>query len=237
MKHITLINPNTSRATTAMMTEIASKYLPEGWTIEGVTAPSGVPMILNEEELAASAQGTIAMGLAASTHSAGLIVSAFGDPGLEVLKVKSGLPVVGICEASMLEAATGGRRFGIATVTPELVSSFTAKAEALNLSHLFTGTRLTPGDPFGLARDPQCLHDALDIAVRQSIELDGAEAVIIGGGPLGQAAVTLQTELSIPVIAPIRAAVSLLVSQLGQHFDLEQPSGLSLPAGPARGIF
>lgn len=37
MKHITLINPNSSRSTTAMMVEIAGKYLPSAFTIEGVT--------------------------------------------------------------------------------------------------------------------------------------------------------------------------------------------------------
>lgn len=216
MTHITLINPNTSQTTTAMMTEIVRKYLPQGFTTEGVTAARGVPMILNDGELTAAAAGVVEMGLAAADRSSGLIVSAFGDPGLEQLKAMSGLPTVGICEASMLEASAGGRRFGIATVTPDLVLNFAAKAEALGLGHLFTRTRLTSGDPFELASDPERLHTALEGAVRECFELDGAEAVIIGGGPLGQAADDLQRVLSAPVIAPIRSAVELLLAQLSQ---------------------
>lgn len=214
MTHITLINPNTSQATTVMMTEIARKYLPKKFSVEGVTAMRGVSMILNGEELAAAAGGVVEMGLAAAESSDGLIVSAFGDPGLERLKALSGLPVVGICEASMHEASAGGRRFGIATVTPDLVASFAAKAETLGLAHLFTGTRLTSGDPLVLASDPARLHAALEIAVRECFERDGAEAVIIGGGPLGQAADDLQQALSSPVIAPIRSAVELLLSRI-----------------------
>ncbi|CDZ40863.1 Hydantoin racemase [Neorhizobium galegae bv. officinalis] len=214
MTRITLINPNTSRATTVMMTEIARKYLPENFSVEGVTATRGVSMILNGEELAASAGGVVEMGLAAEQFSNGLIVSAFGDPGLDRLKALSSLPTVGICEASMYEASAGGRRFGIATVTPDLVASFAAKAETLGLAHLFTGTRLTSGDPLVLASDPARLHAALEIAVRECLERDGAEAVIIGGGPLGQAADDLQRALSSPVIAPIRSAVELLLSRI-----------------------
>ena len=216
MTHITLINPNTSQATTAMMTEIVRKYLPPGFTTEGVTAAKGVPMILNDRELTAAAAGVIEMGLAAADRSNGLIVSAFGDPGLEKLKAMSGLPAVGICEASMLEASAGGRRFGIATVTPDLVLNFAAKAEDLGVGHLFTGTRLTSGDPIELASDAQRLHTALEGAVRKCFEQDSAEAVIIGGGPLGQAADDLQRVLSAPVIAPIRSAVELLLAQIAQ---------------------
>jgi len=210
MKHITLINPNTSRTTTAMMTEIARKYLPDDITVEGVTATRGVPMILNAEALAAAADGVIEMGLAAG-RSDGLIVSAFGDPGLDRLREVSGVPTVGICEASMFEASAGGRRFGIATVTPDLVDSFAAKADALGVSPLFTGTRLTSGDPEALASDPERLHAALAIAVRECFEKDGADAVIIGGGPLGEAARELQPMFPVPVIAPIPSAVARIM--------------------------
>lgn len=214
MKRIGLINPNTTQATTAMMTGIARACLPEGFTIEGRTAERGVPMIVNDKELAASADGVVDMGLALAHHCDGLIVCAFGDPGLEKLAARCGIPVAGICQASMLEASAGGRRFGIATVTPDLVASFAAKAEALGISPLFTGTRLTQGDPMKLASDPEALHASLEIAARECFERDGAEAVIIGGGPLGQAADDLQRTLSAPIIAPIRSAVEWLVREI-----------------------
>lgn len=214
MKRITLINPNTSQPTTAMMTDIARKYLPEGFTVEGVTASTGVTMILDAVALAAAAEGVVEMGMAAAPHADGLIVSAFGDPGLDRLKRLSGLPAVGICEASILEATAGGRRFGIATVTPHLVTSFVKKAEELGGARLFTGTRLTTGDPTQLAADPNRLRAELEKAVRACFEQDGADAVIIGGGPLGQAADDLQRLLSAPVIAPIRSAVELLLSHM-----------------------
>jgi Asp/Glu/hydantoin racemase len=212
MQTILLINPNTSQATTAMMTGIIRRYLPEDYTVTGLTAPSGVPMILDEQALAASADGVVAIGT--TTASDGIIIAAFGDPGIEALRARVTVPVVGLCEASLLEASRGGRRFGIATVTPDLVTSFAAKAEGLGLSPLFTGTRLTEGDPLFLASDPDRLNTALEGAVRQCLEVDGAEAVIIGGGPLGQAAETLRGLFSVPVIAPLSAAANRLVAAI-----------------------
>lgn len=214
MKRIGLINPNTSHATTAMMTNIARSYLPGSFEIEGVTAGRGVPMILNDAQLAAAADGVVEMGLELAGRNDGLIVCAFGDPGLERLAAVTGLPSVGICHASMMEASAGGRRFGIATVTPDLVESFAAKAQTFGVASFFTGTRLTKGDPQRLASDPEALHAALEIAARECIEKDGADVVIIGGGPLGQAADDLQRVLSAPLIAPIRSAVERLVEML-----------------------
>ena len=218
MTHIILINPNTSEATTAMMTDIAGKYLPKGVTLEGLTALKGVPMILDDEQLGKSTDGVVEMGLSRAGKADGIIISAFGDPGLERLREISDIPVVGICEASMLEANLGGRRFGIATVTPHLVDNFAQKADVLGVSRYFTGTRLTIGDPFTLASDPERLYASLAIAVRECLENDGAEAVIIGGGPLGQAAEDLQNLFSAPIIAPIRSAVELLLSRLGGSY-------------------
>lgn len=214
MRFIRLINPNTSRATTAMMADIAQAACGPGFTVAGVTASHGVPMITQEHELAAAAPGVVALGVSETGGIAGMIVSAFGDPGLADLRGAVDIPVAGICEASMLEAAGGGRRFGIATVTPGLVGTLTAKAGELGLAELFTGIRLTEDDPLALAADPDQLEEALAAVVARCFADDGADAVIIGGGPLGQAAIGLAQRFAAPVIAPIPAAVRALLRAL-----------------------
>jgi Asp/Glu/hydantoin racemase len=117
------------------------------------------------------------------------------------------VPVVGIAEASMQEAAEGGRRFGVATTTPALVEIIAAYATRLGLADLYAGTRLTSGDPLALVADPPLLVDALAEAARHSIECDDAEAVVIGGGPLSKAAVAVAERFSTPIIAPVPAAM------------------------------
>jgi allantoin racemase len=221
LPQILLINPNTSRDTTAMMVAIARSCVPEGVAVRGATATRGPAMITTPEQLAAAADEVVEIAVSEAEIAAseggevsGIIVGAFGDPGLDALQSGLYIPAVGICEAAMLEAAAGGRRFGVATVTPELVEPTTARARDLGLAHLFTGIRLTPGDPLALTADPARLQQRLADAVTQCFDEDQAEAVIIGGGPLGQAAIGLAQSFNQPIIAPIPAAVRRLVMMM-----------------------
>jgi Asp/Glu/hydantoin racemase len=222
LPQILLINPNTSVATTVMMVAIARACVPQGIAVRGATATRGPAMIATREELDAAADAVVETAVSEAEIAvteggelSGIIVGAFGDPGLEALRSGLYIPAVGICEAAMLEAAAGGRRFGIATVTPELVEPITARARDLGLAPLLTGIRLTPGDPLALTADPARLQQCLADAVAQCFDADHAEAVIIGGGPLGQAAIALAPLFDRPIIAPIPAAVRRLVAMMG----------------------
>ena len=77
-------------------------------------------MIVTRAALSDAADEVVEIGGRYAAHHAGIIVSAFGDPGLAKLREHVGIPAVGICEASMLTAARDGRRFGVATVTRTL---------------------------------------------------------------------------------------------------------------------
>jgi len=217
MQDILLINPNTSKATTAMMVDIARAEAPQGFVVRGASAERGVPMILTAAQLEDSTAGVVENARKHGGTANGIVISAFGDPGIDALREIVDVPVVGICEASILEAARGGRRFGIATVTPDLVGPIEANVQALGVRAQYTGIRLTSGDPLALAAHPQRLLEALAGAVAECIELDHAEAVVIGGGPLGQAAQGLGKRFSVPVIAPIPAAMRLLFDRLASH--------------------
>jgi Asp/Glu/hydantoin racemase len=214
MKRILLINPNTSADTTAMMVAIARSCVPEGVVVTGATARRGPPMITTPAALAAAADEVVEIGVREAGGMSGIIVAAFGDPGLETLSRNVPIPAVGICEASMIEAAAGGRRFGVATVTPELAAPITERARELGLLHLFTSIRLTPGDPVALTADPARLHEQLADAVAKCFDDDRAEAVIIGGGPLGQVATALAQSFDRPIIAPIPSAVRRILAVL-----------------------
>jgi allantoin racemase len=117
---ILLINPNSSAATTAMMVAIAAACCEGRADVFGATAAHAPAMIVDAEALAASATEVVELGHAHRDNCHGIIVAAFGDPGAAELRATSVVPVIGIGEAAMREAAQGGRRFGIATVTPAL---------------------------------------------------------------------------------------------------------------------
>ncbi len=189
-----------------MMLTVAERALPPGFTLAGACAATGPSMITNAEQLVGSVAEVVRIGRTASKISA-IVVAAFGDPGVAELRDIMDVPVIGIGEASMQEAHAGGRRFGIATTTPGLVASITAIIEQLGFAGAFTGVRLGTGDPLALAADPAAQERALAEAARLCVTQDGAEAVIIGGGPLSAAAAALGQTVMLPIIQPVPAAI------------------------------
>ena len=206
MHRILLINPNSDADTTAMMVAIAQATAGDRATITGATAVHSPRMIITPAQLAAAEAEIVAIGRTHAPTCDGILIGAFGDPGQIRLSQTIAPPVVGLAQASMLEAATPNRRFAVATVTPALVASIDARARELGLSHLYRGTRVTPTIP----ATPADLAEALAEAVTRCIA-DGAEAVIIGGGPLANAAAALAARFPIPIIAPIPAAIRRLL--------------------------
>lgn len=214
-RRILLVNPNSNEATTAMMVAIAASAAGGGFDVVGATATRAPRMIVSAEALEAAAPEVEEIAWARRAGCDGIIVAAFGDPGLAGIRAALSLPAVGIGESSMLEAAEGGRRFGVATTTPLLGAKIDALPEALGLRSRYTGTRFAAGDAQELMRDPARLREALAGAVDACIAQDGAEAVIIGGGPLGEAARELQPMFTVPVIAPIPSAVARIIRLIG----------------------
>ncbi|XIE80783.1 aspartate/glutamate racemase family protein [Streptomyces sp. SBR177] len=279
---VVLVNPNTSAATTRMMTGIARRALAgTGLRLRGVTVAAGPPMLTDPAALRAAVPHVLSAARRALAvgDCAALIVAAFGDPGVPELRENPGplgapgrapgpehvpvpvpvpvpvdpvsafgdpgvpelredpgplgapgreprtvpvpgvpapVPVVGIGEAALAEAAAGGRRFGIATTTPLLAASIDALVTRLGLTAGYTGARFTAGGPERLAAHPTALLAALETAARACVVRDGAEAVVIGGGPLGDAAEALGSRLAVPVVAPVPAACRRIAQALGR---------------------
>lgn len=223
---ILLINPNTSQQTTALMARQAQACLPPGVQLQTATAQRGAAMITDEAGLAVAEQEVLRLGLefaqCADEPQLGcaIIVAAFGNPGLESLRavLPTQVPAFGIGEAAMRQAAHDAegqpRRFGVATTTPGLEASIAASVAALGLTPWFCGTRIAAGEPLALAADPALQCERLGDAVAECMECDGAQAVVIGGGPLSEAALWLAPRFQLPVLSPVVAAVQAALASL-----------------------
>ena len=106
-----LLNPNSSETTTEAMAAIARAEAPQ-LSISGLTAPFGPAMIIDEPGLTVGAEAVAAMARMISERgdTQGVIVAAFGDPGIETVRaLLPDRPVTGIGEASFAEAGADGR--------------------------------------------------------------------------------------------------------------------------------
>lgn len=210
--HLLLVNPNTSAATTAAMLDTARSAAGPDVTVSAETVAFGTDLITSEMQLLEAATAIEALLSGWREEPDGVIVSAFGDPGLERARTLLRCPVTGIAEAAMAEAAREGRRFAVATTTPGLKDSIARAAERSGHASAFCGVFLTPGEPGIVMADRDGLEAALVEACRAAIRA-GAEAVIIGGGPLAVAARAIASRLPVPIIEPIPAAVRLAVER------------------------
>lgn len=182
------------------MVAIAKCILPD---VQGWTAPAGPALLTSMTVLRAAAEHVAAAEV--PDGIGGIIVSAFGDPGRAALAARLDIPVIGIGESAALAAASGGRRFAVVTHTPELVVGIDMLMRATTPSGAYLGTFLTDGDPLTLSADEKALDAALLAATYQAWSA-GAEAVIVGGGPLGQSAERLCNLAPCDLVAPIPEA-------------------------------
>ncbi|MFD0981458.1 aspartate/glutamate racemase family protein [Tropicimonas aquimaris] len=211
---ITLMNPNSNRATTEAMCAIAARALPEppvGWT-----APHGPSMITSQAALDAAAARVGAAVL--TPEPTGIIVSAFGDPGAEEIARRYPCPVVGIGAAAARAAARSGTPFAVATTTPELQPAIDRLMQRNAASGLYAGCFLSRGDALALMADPEALDAALLEAVGLAV-VSGARRVIIGGGPLGQAAERLRERAPVPLENPVLCAAREIAATLEKQHE------------------
>ena len=193
----------------------AAACLPAGYVIEARTVSHGDPLITSETALKAAEAGVVEAGvMLAGEGFRGIIIAGFGDPGLDALRTLVRVPVVGIGEAGMAEAAQAGRRFAIVTTTPDLVESIRSSAAWYGHADRLVAVHLTPGNPTQVMADPRGLAEALYRAGIEAIVRDGAQAILVGGGPLATAARTIASRLPVPVIEPVPAAVRLMLLRL-----------------------
>lgn len=212
---LVLINPNTAATTTDAMLSIARATAPDA-EIDGLTATFGAALITNPADLAVASDAVEALAPEISRRQPdGVIVAAFGDPGLGPLRERLACPVTGIAEAGMAEAADGNRRFAVVTTTPHLAASIGHAADAYGLGDLFLGTSVTDGDPVQLMERADKLEAAMEAACHRAIADLGAQAIVIGGGPLAMVARQLQAQFDTPIIEPIPAAVRLAIARAG----------------------
>jgi Asp/Glu/hydantoin racemase len=210
-----LLNPNTNSATTVMMTAIANETAGGKAHFVGQTMPSGPPIIVDEKSLQAAGPQIVKAGIeAAAAGYAGILIAGFGDPGLDELRQRVPIPVVGIAEASMAAACIGGRRFSVVTTTPDLKEAISGTATRYGCSQHLATVRITPGEAEETMRNPDLLAKALLTLCRDAISTDGAQAIIIGGGPLAVAARQIAPALSVPLIEPVNAGARYIVGRV-----------------------
>jgi allantoin racemase len=208
MPSLLLLNPNTTEAVTQQVLRRARALLPEAAELRGATARFGAAYIASEHALAVAGHaGLDTFDEDARLHSApdAVLLACFGDPGLFALREHARLPVIGLAEAAMREAAAQGS-YAIVTggaVWPEVLLR---QARSLGLADALVGTLVVPATGAELLADPAVAQRLLADLCRQALAR-GAHTVVLGGAALTDFAPALQAQLDIPLLDSVACGV------------------------------
>ncbi len=215
MTRILIVNSNTTDSVTARIAAAAEAVAPAGTVIEAVSAPFGLPLIVTRADWLVAGPATLAALSARRGSYDAAVIACFGDPGLDAAKELLDIPVLGISEAAFHAAAMLGRRFAVVSFTAALRPMFEDCLDHHGLRSRCCGFRMGPpfnGDPGRVAEERRELLIGL---CQKAVEQDGAEAVILAGGPLAGLAPVLQPHVPMPLIDGTQAAIRLAVALAG----------------------
>jgi Asp/Glu/hydantoin racemase len=212
---ILVVNSNTTDSVTARIGAAARAAASAGTEIEAVSAPFGLPLIVTRADWLVAGPATLAALAARRGHYDAAVIACFGDPGLDAAKELLDVPVLGISEAAFHAACMLGRRFGIVSFTAALRPMFEECMAHHGLAARCAGFRMGPafaGDPGRVAEERR---DMIVELCRQSVEQDGAEVVILAGGPLAGLAPVIAPDVAVPLVDGTAAAVRLAEAMVG----------------------
>lgn len=202
---VLLLNPNSTQASTDLMAGFAREALGAGWTVNTATNPDAPPIIVDPAGAARAAASVQALFRDGLDPGDGVILSAFLDPGLPELRAQLSVPVVGLAEAAMHAAGRIGR-FAVLSTTPALDGMMRELAVAYGEADRLVDILRIEGDPHTVMGDPDTLLAALRPMLGDAAARLRVDAVIVGGGPLADAARVLRDEAPVALIEPVPAA-------------------------------
>jgi Asp/Glu/hydantoin racemase len=213
---ILLINPNATESVTALVADHARAIAGDAATFVPVTGRFGANYISTRASAAIAAHAALD---ALAQHVAGcdaVYLACFGDPGLAALREISPVPVVGMAEASCLEACSRGRRFAIVTGGALWGPMLTEFVTWLGLAERLAAVRTIAPTGDQIARDPNAALVQLAAACTACATVDGADVVILGGAALAGLAARVQPSVPIPVLCSVEAGTRAAIAAASQ---------------------
>jgi allantoin racemase len=223
---ILLINPNTTASVTTLVTQHAVAVADGAASFVPVTGAFGARYISSRASAAIAAHAALD---AYATHGAGcdaVYLACFGDPGLFALREVADVPVVGMAEASCIDAARHGR-FAIVTGGALWAPMLTEFVAGIGLADRLAAVRTIAPTGGEIATNPDAALAALARACTACADDDGAKVVILGGAALAGLAERIQPDVPVPVLCSVttgtRAAIDAATRR---HRDTASPPAL-----------
>ncbi|MBT2554050.1 aspartate/glutamate racemase family protein [Arthrobacter sp. ISL-5] len=229
-----VINPNISDDVTALIESEALRSASPGTELVVRTAGHGVEYIETRFESLIAA-GAVAE-IIAEHHGRvdGVVVAAFGDPGMPALKELADVPVIGITEAALCAAALQGHRFSIIAISDRIRPWYLDCVERFGLGGRLASIRSINESLNAIGSVQQDFKETLLALSRQAVTEDGADVVILAGAPLAGLARDLRGQIPVPVVDGISAGIRMAEAVVGLESGPHRAGAFAPPPVKAR---
>ncbi|MEI7443822.1 MAG: aspartate/glutamate racemase family protein [Burkholderiales bacterium] len=228
-KTLLLINPNTSASVTELMTGVMRPMLGDAVDLVPVTARFGASYIASETAYAIAGHAVLdawASFVDGGGRCDAICIGCFGDPGVAALRELAGVPVMGLAEAALLEAAARGAH-AIVTGGATWKVMLERFAAANGLQAGLQGIHVVEKSGVELMNQPD--GGAAEIlGALQAAIAPGTAALVIGGAALGGIAQRVAPQVPVAVIDSVQAGARWAIATLrdGARMPVSRDAGV-----------
>lgn len=206
-----IVNPNTSKGVTRRIADTAEAVARPGDDFTTLQAAFGPELIVTAADGEEATRGVLETIRQYGDRPDGIVLASFGDTGsARVRAAWPDIPVVGIAEAAFAATRRIGGTFSIVTFAPEVAPPLRQKAEehgvAAALLRIAALQEPLTGDPAEIADELAAPLTALC----GNCAKEGADSIVLGGGPLAGLATRIAPSCPVPVIDGTQEAVRQL---------------------------
>lgn len=225
---ILLLNPNISESVTTLIGEEARRAALETTEVSTRTVQTGVAYIETPAEAVVAAYASFDLLAQCHTQYDGIVVAAFGDPGVAQAKEVFPIPVIGLTEAALANAFLLGGRFAIVGISERIGYWYQETIAGLGMTQRFAGYS-------GLGRafaDVGTVRDeAREVLLQMCLQRveQGADSIILAGAPLAGLARDIASDVPVPLIDGVGSAVRMVEAMVRGGFGPRKVGPMSPP--------
>ena len=212
---ILAVNVNTNEHMTETIAAAARRAASAGTEIVALTPRFGAGSVDSAFESYLAAVGVMDCVLTYEKPYDAVVIAGFGEHGRDGLQELVAAPVIEICEASAHVAQMVGRSYAVVTTLQRSVPLIEDRLRAAGLSDRCVSVRATGLATAEVDTDPGRAERAVMAQARQAVEEDHAEVICLGCAGMAGLEGSIRTELGVPVVDGVAAAVRLAEAVVG----------------------
>jgi allantoin racemase len=229
-----IVNPNSSETVTGAIMSSAERVAARETTLVPVTTKGGTRNIDSAfgDYMSGACMIRTCLDAVATHRPDAVVLAGFGRVGIDALKEALSVPVVSISEASMAVACLLGHRFTTLTMLQQFIPYQEDLVRLYGFEAKCASVRAINVNVEQCVTDRERTLAELSAAIRQIVEEDRAEVVILACAGLCGYDEDLSRLAGVPVLDPVAVAVKMAESLVSLRLVHSKVRKFAMPPQP-----